>query len=133
MSASGGAFPCALGDVGLVEAAEGATVDITADWTLSAALISSTLGGRRPAVDFAGVAKPDAEALIATVASNGSAPAANIAAALALVAGVTKKSVGVSPPPVARAGVGGAEGMGAIGAAGVEGAADALGDVGRRR
>ena len=84
-------------------------------------------------VDCAGVARPDAEALIAKVASKGSAPAASRAAARALEAGVTKKSVGVSPPPAAGAGVGGAEGMGAIGAAGVDGVADALGDVGRRR
>ena len=126
ISASGGAFPCALGDVGLVGAAEGATVDI-------AARMSCGLGGRRPVVDCAGVARPDAEALIAKVASKGSAPTASRAAARALEAGVTKKSVGVSPPPAAGAGVGGAEGMGAIGAAGVDGVADARGDVGRRR
>ena len=90
MSASGGASPCALGDVGLVEAVEGATAAIASVWTLSAARISCMLGGRRPAVDCAGVASPDAEALIASVASNGSAPAASRAAARALAAGVAK-------------------------------------------
>ena len=57
---------------------------------LSAARISCMLGGRRPEVDCAGVANPDAEALMERVASNGFVPAASRAAARALAAGVAK-------------------------------------------
>ena len=56
---------------------------MAADWTSSAALISCMLGGRRPVVDCAGVANPDAEALIEMAAPKGLTPAANLAAARA--------------------------------------------------